>query len=475
MMTTRVMDIDLGMLRSTGLSNAASKPWLPISGIVYAFREDAVREDAIARPAGGVSPAVTDARTLASPVDPTNATTSNGVAISTKPVDYIADPDRRPYGFRLRNGIQLKRNNSFGISDTDNTRGLSFFTDSPVYIQGDFNLHTTGADDAAVAAIEEFDEVLVPGLGTNGLYTRAQFYGRTTRSTKFATIGPSDATHDRWRPTEILADAISILSSTFCDGSIEDTFRAGANSGGTVSDGSKYNNTTSGLYGPGCTNNGKTSFLNQNRPRTNLGAANWARIDGTASNTSGLPISIDRNGNPLKANGNAYTGTGSETYDAFGDNKSLMDATNTTVDSIIVSGIVPSRAGQPYGGLHNFPRFLEDWGSKNLWYAGSFLQLSFSNSATAPFDQDDWEPPLGTSPSSEAIRYYSAPNRIWGYDPALQLAPAGPAAARFVTAGKSRNEFYTELPVNDPYIENLCNAAKASGITGVPTTVNCPA
>ena len=477
MMTTRMMDIDLGMLRSLGI--AAGKPWLSKEGIVYAFREDAVREDAIARPAGGAVPVVTNAKDPANPIDPTYATTSNGIQISTKQVDYIADPDRRPYGFRLRNGIQLKRNDSFGLATTNNTRGLSFFTDNPVYIQGDFNLHKTGADDTPGSTVEEFDEVLVPGQGPNGLYTQSQFYGRSTRSTKFAAIGLGDSNHDRWRPAEILADGISILSDSFCDGSIEDGFVSPSSS---VSDAGKYNSITVGtptfgLFGPGCTDGGRTSFLNQNLPTSNLGATNWKREDNTLSSKSGSPVRIDRNGSPVKANNNTY-GTGGETYAVFSDNKSLMPASSvgTTVDAIIVSGIVPSRAGQSYGGLHNFPRFLEDWsGGKNLWYAGSFLQLSFSNYATAPFDQDAWEPPSTTASSAEVLSYYSPPNRIWGYDPALQLAPAGPAASRFIIADKHRNEFYTELPANDPYIKNLCNAAKTSGISGVPATVNCPA
>ncbi|MEP1060540.1 hormogonium polysaccharide biosynthesis protein HpsA [Stenomitos frigidus AS-A4] len=474
MMTTRTMDLDLGMLRSLGV--ATGRPWLPVSGIVYAFREDAVREDAIARPAGGLAPVTTNATTLTNPTDPTLATNANNVAISTKQVDFIADPDRRPHGFRLRNGVQIKRNDSFALPSTDNTRGLSFFTDSPVYIQGDFNLHKRGADDTPGTTVEEFTETLVPGNDTGGLYTVDQFYRRTNRSPDFAR---TSAGGDRWRPTEILADAVSILSDSFCDGSIEDAFIANSGSGGTITNAAdRYNNLNTpanpgfGLFGPGCTSN-RTSFLNQNRPTANLGAANWRREDGTSAATATTPIRIDRNGKPLKADGTVYTGN----YDRFVDDKSLMPATNagTTVDSIIVSGIVPSRAGQSYGGLHNFPRFLENWDQRNLWFAGSFLQLNFSNSATAPFDQDVWEPPLTASPNSEAIRYYSPPNRVWGYDPALQLAPAGPAAARFITAGKNRNEFYSELPANDPYIRRLCTAARTSGITGVPANINCPA
>ena len=144
---------------------------------------------------------------------------------------------------------------------------------------------------------------------------------------------------------------------------------------------------------------------------------------------------------------------------------------STRVNSILVSGIVPSRAYQSYGGMHNFPQFLESWSGKNLWFAGSFLQLSFSNAATAPYDQTVTEPgeALPTSPN-EKIPYYIAPKRLWGYDPALLLAPAGPIASRFVSTDITRSEFYSEVAANDPYIKNLCTAVEGS----VVKNLNCP-
>lgn len=108
MMSVRTLDLDLNLLRTTNAPGGDT--WLPINdntatdsnasppnGLVYAFREDAVREDAIARPAGLKMNAVP----YSSPSDP-SITSSNG--ITTKPVDYLPDPDRRPYGFRLKNG-----------------------------------------------------------------------------------------------------------------------------------------------------------------------------------------------------------------------------------------------------------------------------------------------------------------------------------------------------------------------------------
>jgi hypothetical protein len=465
MMTTRMMDLDIGMLRSVGSSGTNGEPWLPISGIVYAFREDAVREDQIARPPGGLAPATTNTRNPANAVDPTLATTPEGIRVSTKAVDYIPDPDRRPHGFRVRNGTQIKRNTSFGIADADNIRGLSLFTDNPVYIQGNFNLHQLGADNTVGTRIEEFTQRLVPGLGPNGTYSQAQFYGRTTLDPDFA-----QPTRDRWRPTEILADAISILSDNFCDGSLEDTFTSAVTDTTT---GNNYHNPAIGLWSVGCSGANVSSFLDQNRPTA---APAWARenpYDATS------PVRVDRNGTPLVNRANPlYGSTGGEGYDGFGTGKPLRAASDTTVNAIVVSGIVPSRANQAYGGLHNFPRFLENWGSRNLWFNGSFLQLNFSNAATAPFDQDTWEPPLATASTNELIPYYSPPRRIWGYDPALQLAPAGPAASRFIIASKNRNEFYKELPINDPYINRLCNAYNTTPKTGIlagaAATINCP-
>jgi type II secretory pathway pseudopilin PulG len=554
-MPVRVMDMDIGMLRRTQPRNqvsgntddAPNDSWLPASGIVYAFREDAVREDAINRP--GTAPAIceggvnstnlpcTDVRNAANPasqVDPPLA----DQGVSVKAVDFVPDPDRRPHGFRLRNGSQLTRLNN--LSDT---RGLSFFTDNPAYIMGHYNLHQTGANDSGtppndLSRTEEFTQ----RLPDNAPYTEAQFYtDRRTEDPNFAEAGV-----DRWRPSEILADAVTILSNTFCDGSALDTFMtagAGGNaaistttiSGDDVTESNTtlrdnliypyrqmpgdsgganvYNNTNenagSALYGSGqgasglvgCQNNGRTSFLNQNRPNTALptrtlgsgGSAVTLSWEWQRENPYDRfsPVKISRNGDGLIVSPTSSGRSGTEAQKPMvpigynlgyynisqGDVRPLQPAENTRINSIIVSGIPPSRNGQSYGGLHNFPRMLEDWRvatfpappERNLWLAGSFLQLSFSNYATGPFDAKAWEPAASLT-GGEQNRHYDAPNRLWGYDVALQKMPAGPAAARFVTPGRDRSEFYNEPAANDPYIRNLCLAAPD---TAIPDA-NCP-
>jgi hypothetical protein len=537
LMTVRTMDVDLGMLRKNTKS-LTGNVWLPTSGIVYAFREDAVREDAIMRPAGGTQSNMTNP---AQPTDPDVTPSSTNRGIALKSIDYTPDPERRPYGFRLRNGSQIKRQSGL-IPDKDNNRGLSFFTDQPVYIQGDFNLHQNGADDTAGARLEEFTQL----LPTN--YNQTEFYGRITGDPRFANSDPAItdvALKDRWRPSEILADSVTILSKNFCDGSIQETFvltnRSNANPlfsalpnipgsdevGRSVYGGAEAAPSAQGLFGPGCVGNGYTSFHNQNRPRTELPNSNAARAEWVREVGSNAtlpqrlptypnsywpdftsPFKIDRRGNPLVvasrttanpiATGQSlprptiydtsvspanstdranYCPIGGTFNQGTGDCRRLMDAVPTRVNSIIVSGIPPSQRNQSYGGLHNFPRFLERWINNTVSISGSFLQLSFDNYSTAPYELEAWEPGHTTSTDAN-IRYYVPPTRSWGYDVGLQFSPAGPAAARFVTASSTRNEFYIEPPVNDPYMNKLCQAVKASPHPGTPAGVtariNCP-
>jgi hypothetical protein len=534
---TRVTDFDLGMLRSTKPANQSTgtefpgnEPWLPMSGIVYAFREDAVREDGIERPPGGTVPAsgVTNeqliegtAMNVTNPVAPFDPPLQkNGISI--KAIDHLPDPDRRVHGFRLRNGTQLKRNPSIidGVEESKNVRGISLITDQSVYLMGNFNLHQAGDGNEGTIGnlLEEFTEQLFPDNVKNQ-YKFNDFYNRATKEADFATAGG-----DRWRPSEILADAISILSNDFCDGSIADAFVAPAESAKSVPDFKANNGSGSGkfdfpkegiktktydkwgLYAPGCGKAEKTSsYLNHNRPLstppTDGNGWEWKREGAsfiaprdTSDNKPAwsdftTPIQIGRTGEPLVIGrpidqtpaapqgptlpvnygqgglGLTYVGPADERKD---DKRVIGDAADTRVNAVVVSGLTPSRPNQSYGGLHNFPRFLEDW--DQLFFSGSFLQLNFSNYATGPWENEGLEP--GTKgTTAEPIRHYAPPNRLWGYDVALQLAPAGPISARFVAPAATRSEFYTEPPVSDPYINKLCVAAQA--IPDLATKAKC--
>jgi hypothetical protein len=84
---------------------------------------------------------------------------------------------------------------------------------------------------------------------------------------------------------------------------------------------------------------------------------------------------------------------------------SYRDATNTTINAAIITGIVPSTGPaqtQYSGGVHNLPRLLENWTGDTLTLNTSIVNLYNSQVATKPFL---WP---GT--------YYYAPTRQFSYD-----------------------------------------------------------
>ncbi|QQE64247.1 hypothetical protein GFS31_09270 [Leptolyngbya sp. BL0902] len=506
---TRVLDIDLDALTTqpvrgtvTGTADfwlSADRDGRQAEGAVYAFREDSVREDEIVRPrqpgatdCTGITAVVprrlrieTEANCRMRVTNPSEPVLANNQdppltpqGISLKPIDFAPDPERRPYGFRLRTAS----GNPADFSGPNFARrvGMTFVTDDAVYIQGNFNPHsTTGGQNAAGVPnglVEEFTQTLLDQDAAN---FRTRFYnGRTTLNiASFANLAV-----DRWRPVEILSDSVSILSRTFRDGEVEDAF---LNAEPTAEGGAN------------------SSYMNQNRPRfaANLAADALIRYQrneapGTLTNevrANSRPLYIDRSGTyylpgadagdpprpffDVYNNNNATSGWMEFTTADGTRRRNTQAAANTFVNAVFVSGITPKRPNQSYGGLHNYPRFIENWNGRSLSILGSFIQLNFSTAATAPFDQDVWEP--GVDPvANEVIGYYNAPQRRWGYDVGLLYVPPAPAARRFVTIGAPRSEYYRELPSDDPYVQNL-RCARAGNAFVLPeamrATANCPA
>lgn len=78
------------------------------------------------------------------------------------------------------------------------------------------------------------------------------------------------------------------------------------------------------------------------------------------------------------------------------------NASSTEIAAAIVSGLIPTDAagnGRSSGGVHNFPRFLERWSSKDLYIRGALVCLYESE-----VDNSAWR-----------IDYYSPPRRKWGF------------------------------------------------------------
>ncbi|MBE8999206.1 hypothetical protein IQ274_13515 [Nostoc sp. LEGE 12447] len=175
----RATVLDINSLRTTtyGGATPAQEYLLPNSGIIYATRNDALPD---------LSSTKTDpeAQKLESPVD------------------YTLDPTRRPNAIMLINGSQIGRGTSNNYRDVE--KGLILATNLPVYVKGNFNLHTQ----------EEFTTALSDDW--SNFYTRA----KAQRNPNFAcrpndTRLPNCTTGDLWRPASVLADSVTLLSNNF--------------------------------------------------------------------------------------------------------------------------------------------------------------------------------------------------------------------------------------------------------------------
>ena len=83
---------------------------------------------------------------------------------------------------------------------------------------------------------------------------------------------------------------------------------------------------------------------------------------------------------------------------------STRNALPTTVNAAILAGDVASNTGGngiASGGLHNFPRFLENWNNINFTYYGSLIEAFNSAQHTGNWQTND---------------VYHWPNRLWNFD-----------------------------------------------------------
>jgi hypothetical protein len=140
----RATAIDLSAIK-TPVGGASPNEYLfPNSGIIYASRDDALLD--LSAPLSNSSPEakLTQRR--------------------NSPVDYRLDSSRRPSGILLENGASLGREANYRPEE----KGLVLATDLPVYIKGNFNLHTQ----------EEFTATLADNWGN--------FYPRSGLNENFA-------------------------------------------------------------------------------------------------------------------------------------------------------------------------------------------------------------------------------------------------------------------------------------------------
>jgi hypothetical protein len=203
----RATQINLTLLRGhpapTITAPATAPEWLlPNSGIIYASRDDALP----------------DRSNRFNPTIPGAASESKRAS----PSDNQLDPTRKPNGIVLIRGEQLFRGGNTPTPPSDlnalvREKGLTLVSNLPVYIKGDFNRHVnspTGAPVGGFTEVEEFTDRV------NG--TWSNFYDRTKNQldSNFACRAgdprlPKCTTGDFWRPANVLADAVTLLSQNY--------------------------------------------------------------------------------------------------------------------------------------------------------------------------------------------------------------------------------------------------------------------
>lgn len=190
----RVTDIDMNLLRGQTVaggnnSGVATEYLLPYSGIVYATRDDALRD-----------------------LSDTNTIQATREALS--PTDFLLDPTRRPNGIRLVDGQRLWRGTGTGqpavTTATEGEKGLIMVSNLPLYVKGDFNLHTQEEFNTALAA--DWGNFYTRNNGTPPDYGLNPDFACRPGSNVNCTNG------DEWRPATIISDAVSIVSAASNDG-----------------------------------------------------------------------------------------------------------------------------------------------------------------------------------------------------------------------------------------------------------------
>jgi len=187
----RATQIDLDQLRKKVITQShptgpSPEYLLPNSGIIYASRDDALP-------------------------DRSNRTGDEETSKRVSPSDSLLDPTRKPNGIVLINGKELFRGTSpdvGSVTDVVKQKGLILVSNLPVYVKGEFNLHTGGTTG------QEFEQPLT------GTWTTANFYQDRIKLNESFACRKGDPRlktcgGDNWRQATVLADAVNLLSKNY--------------------------------------------------------------------------------------------------------------------------------------------------------------------------------------------------------------------------------------------------------------------
>ena len=154
-------------------------------------------------------------------------------------------------------------------------------------------------------------------------------------------------------------------------------------------------------YGP----NGIGLSVATNAPLYVLGHFN---ADGTVTSTSAATPDDGKDGSagntskesPVSLASDAITILSPGWSDANSLNLNPAASGNTEIAAALLTGYVVTNSSASSGGAHNFPRFLENWGSNIVAFRGSMVAMFNSRIANQPW----------------STAYYGAPGRQWGFD-----------------------------------------------------------
>ena len=110
----------------------------------------------------------------------------------------------------------------------------------------------------------------------------------------------------------------------------------------------------------------------------------------------------------------------------------------------MVSGLVLTNASAASGGVHNLPRYLENWGGVTHVIRGSLVNLYSSKIAIDPY---------GTG-------YYSPPDRVWGFAQLFSDCGILPPSTPFTFS--NRRTYFNDLS------KTQYNALRTDAIWGWP-------
>lgn len=143
---------------------------------------------------------------------------------------------------------------------------------------------------------------------------------------------------------------------------------------------------------------GWSDSLSGTRCRSTNHSTNWATANPGSGNTvDGTSYSVTPAILPTLGTGQPGAGTARTTK--FGP-------TVTEISACLLTGVVQTDTHQHSGGVHNYPRLLENWSGTGLYIRGSMVAMFFSEVAT-----EYW-----------SIRIYSGAGRYWGLHQNLRSA-----------------------------------------------------